>query len=117
MSLLSNYENNARPWGTPERFTANETTTIKLLHVSPNKRFSLQKHEGRSEYWRVLGGSGHVTIGDEEKEVNKGDVIEIPKGTLHRLSGGPHGIEVLEIAFGTYDESDIERLDDDFGRS
>lgn len=117
MSLLSYYSDESRPWGTPERFTSNEATTVKILHVLPNKRFSLQKHGERSEYWRVIEGSGTATVGTEDRAVAKGDVVEIPAGTLHRLTGGNEGISVLEISFGEYDENDIERIEDDFGRT
>lgn len=117
MSLLPNYDHEERPWGSPERFTKNETTTVKILHVLPNKRFSLQKHAHRSEFWRVIEGGGTVQIGDTIKEVAVGDEVLVPQGELHRLTGGPNGIKVLEIIFGDYDENDIERLEDDFGRS
>lgn len=116
MHLLPNYDHEERPWGVPERFTANETTTVKILHVLPGKRFSLQKHAHRSEFWRVIRGSGKVTIGEEIRDFSMGDEVMVGTGMLHRLEGGPEGLDVLEIIFGEYDEHDIERLEDDFGR-
>jgi mannose-6-phosphate isomerase len=116
MSLLSNKHNEDRPWGSFEQFTMNESTTVKILRVSTDKQFSLQKHSHRSEYWKVIEGNGIAYIGDSEREVHVGDEIEIPVGTLHRLKGGPNGIAVLEISFGSFDESDIERIEDDYGR-
>lgn len=117
MHTLKNYDCEERPWGTPERFTANEQTTVKLLHLLPGKRFSLQKHAQRSEFWRVVSGSGVVTVGEEKREVKVGDEAMIPAETVHRLEGGPEGLTVLEIIFGAYEENDIERLEDDFGRT
>ncbi|MDB5264528.1 MAG: mannose-6-phosphate isomerase, type 2 [Parcubacteria group bacterium] len=105
-----------RPWGGFDQFIHNEPCTVKILTVHPEKRFSLQKHSRRSEFWQVIEGSGTVHIGDVEKEVSVGDRIEIPVDTLHRLTGGPAGIKVLEIARGEFDENDIERVEDDFGR-
>jgi mannose-6-phosphate isomerase len=116
MQKLSNYDSEERPWGTPERFTAGETTTVKLLHLKPGKRFSLQTHKHRSEFWHAVRGSGEVTVGEETKPFATGDEVMIPAGTKHRLTGGPDGLDVLEIIFGDYDENDIERLEDDFGR-
>jgi mannose-6-phosphate isomerase-like protein (cupin superfamily) len=116
MHLLPNYDSEERPWGTPERFTANETTTVKLLHMKPGKRFSLQRHKHRSEFWRAVRGSGMVTVGEETRPFKEGDEVMVPTGTVHRLEGGPDGLVVLEIIFGEYDENDIERLEDDFGR-
>lgn len=116
MHVLPNYDNEERPWGFPERFTANETTTVKLLHLYPGKRFSLQVHAHRKEFWRVIEGTGKLTVGEETREVRKGDEALIPTGTKHRLEAGPYGLHVLEIIFGDYDENDIERFEDDFGR-
>ncbi|MDR3546730.1 MAG: phosphomannose isomerase type II C-terminal cupin domain [Candidatus Pacebacteria bacterium] len=116
MTLLSHHHDEERPWGSFEQFTLNEPTTVKILSVSAGKRFSLQKHEHRDEYWKVIDGSGIATIGDETRDVRMGDTIEIPRGTMHRLLGGDQGIRVLEISFGDFDENDIERFEDDFGR-
>ncbi len=117
MSLLTNHGHDERPWGSFEQFTANEPSTVKLLRISPGQRFSLQKHAHRSEYWRVVTGSGIARVGEEDRDIIVGDTIEIPVGTLHRLTGGSDGLIVLEIAFGEFDEHDIERVEDDFGRT
>ncbi len=116
MSLLTNHHEENRPWGSFEQFTKNEPTTVKIIHVDAEKEFSLQRHSHRDEYWKVLEGTGTAIIGTETHEVHVGEVMEIPRGTLHRLKGGDNGIAVLEISFGEFDENDIERLEDDFGR-
>ncbi len=113
---LPTYYKEERPWGSFERFVENEKTTVKFLHLAPGKRFSLQRHAKRGEYWRVIAGSGTVTIGDETRVFALGDEARIPQGVLHRLEGGPDGLTVLEIMTGEYDENDIERIEDDFGR-
>jgi mannose-6-phosphate isomerase-like protein (cupin superfamily) len=116
MDILSHQHREDRPWGSFEQFTLNEPTTVKILRVNPDQEFSLQKHHQRSEFWKVVAGSGTAFIGENEREVQVGDEIEIPVGTLHRLKGGPSGISVLEIAFGDFKEDDIERVADDYGR-
>ncbi len=113
---LSNYYREERPWGSFERFTENEISTVKFLHVEGGKRFSLQRHKHRSEFWRVIKGSGTITVGEETRPFNDGDSTIVPAGTLHRLEAGPMGMTVLEIISGEYDENDIERVEDDFGR-
>jgi len=40
-----------------------------------------------------------------------------PGGFEHRVTGGPEGTTFLEIAFGDFDESDITRLEDRYGRT
>ena len=116
MNLLSHHFEEERPWGSFENFTLNETSTVKILHVAPGVRFSLQKHAHRSEYWKVIEGDGIAQLNEEERPVKVGDEIEIEVGTLHRLTGGEHGIAVLEISFGEFNEADIIRTEDDFGR-
>lgn len=117
MSPLPHYHHEERPWGAFEQFTANEPSTVKILYVAPGKRLSLQRHAKRSEWWRVIEGDGTVALGSKEYAVSVGDEIEIPVGMLHRLSGGPRGLTVLEIGFGEFDENDIVRVEDDFGRA
>jgi mannose-6-phosphate isomerase-like protein (cupin superfamily) len=116
MSLLTNAHNEVRPWGSFEQFTLNEPTTVKIIRVDAHKKLSLQRHALRSEFWRVIEGSGTAHVDENIREIVVDDTVEIPKGSLHRLSGGPMGISVLEIAFGTFDENDIERLEDDYNR-
>lgn len=45
-----------------------------------------------------------------------GDEVRIPPGTKHRLIGGAIVGQVLEISFGEFDEEDIVRYEDDYGR-
>ncbi|MDB5236915.1 MAG: mannose-6-phosphate isomerase, type [Parcubacteria group bacterium] len=116
MSLLSNRYHEDRPWGSFDRFTSNEASTVKFIRMTAGKRLSLQKHAKRSEFWKVIAGSGIASVDGADREIAVGDEVEIPVGTTHRLAGGPDGITVLEIALGTFDEDDIVRLEDDFGR-
>ncbi|MFZ1987622.1 MAG: phosphomannose isomerase type II C-terminal cupin domain [Minisyncoccia bacterium] len=116
MTMLSHRHHEDRPWGSFDQFSANEETTIKIVRVSPGKRLSLQKHTHRAEFWKVIEGDGIAQVGSEERPIALGDEIEIGVGTLHRLTGGTQGCAVLEIAFGAFDEGDIERIEDDFGR-
>ena len=117
MDTVSNHHQEERPWGGFEQFTLNEPCTVKILHVDADKRFSLQKHAHRTEFWKVLDGDGVLQIGDEIRTIIRGDMVTVPQGTLHRLTGGVQGLRVLEIAYGEFDENDIERVEDDFGRT
>ncbi|HET9641740.1 MAG TPA: phosphomannose isomerase type II C-terminal cupin domain [Candidatus Paceibacterota bacterium] len=117
MDGLHNYEHEQRPWGNFERFTLNEKTTVKIITVGPGEAFSLQTHARRDEFWRVLAGSGTIRIGDDDHPAKAGDTFWSPRGTIHRTTGGPEGITFLEIAFGEFDEADITRLEDRYGRT
>jgi mannose-1-phosphate guanylyltransferase/mannose-1-phosphate guanylyltransferase/mannose-6-phosphate isomerase len=117
MEGLSNFERDVRPWGEFERFTLNEQTTVKIISVKPNEAFSLQTHAHRKELWRILSGSGVVTIGETKTDAKPGSSFSIEPGIKHRAEGGPEGLQFLEIAFGEFDESDITRLEDKYGRT
>ena len=116
MEGLKNYEKETRPWGDYERFTLNEMTTVKIIDVLPNEAFSLQTHEHRDEFWRILKGSGTAHIGDAEHEAKEGDTFFSPRHAEHRMHAGPSGITFLEISFGDFDETDISRIEDKYGR-
>jgi mannose-6-phosphate isomerase-like protein (cupin superfamily) len=115
-SHLPKYEKDIRPWGIFERFTQNEQSSVKIITVNAGEAFSLQKHANRSEFWRILAGSANIIVGDETQEGRAGDQFFIPKGVVHRAEAGSSGLQFLEIAFGDFDEKDIVRLEDRYGR-
>jgi mannose-6-phosphate isomerase len=94
-----------------------ESYQVKRLHLEPNQRFSLQRHQQRSEQWLVLDGQGVVQLGAEDIMVQPGQVLAVPLACVHRASAGPEGLEILEVQRGVVlREEDIERLEDDYGR-
>lgn len=105
-----------RPWGDFVEFTKNTTSTVKIITVKPGESLSLQKHQHRDEFWRVLSGTGTITIGQTVSEAKPGDEYFAPRGTEHRFSGGNSALSMLEISFGDFDEGDIVRLEDKYGR-
>lgn len=117
MEGLSQYEKEVRPWGSFERFTLNERSTVKIITVNPGEAFSLQTHSSRDECWRILGGSGTVTTGTLVHDAKPGDTYYVPRGSRHRAEGGPGGLTFLEISLGEFDEADITRLEDKYGRA
>jgi mannose-6-phosphate isomerase-like protein (cupin superfamily) len=105
-----------RPWGGFKSFTHNEKSTVKILTIKPKQRFSLQYHNNRKEIWRFIDNPAKVTVGKKTFRVKKGDEIIIPKKTLHRIEAYDKEVNVLEISFGNFDEKDIVRIKDDYGR-
>lgn len=106
-----------RPWGDFEQLTQGDPSTVKILTIHAGKRFSLQRHRGRDEFWRILSGSGTVTIGESEHIGAAQDEFWIPRDTAHRAQAREDSnLLILEISFGTFNENDIERLEDDYGR-
>jgi mannose-6-phosphate isomerase-like protein (cupin superfamily) len=116
MTKLEIYQEE-RPWGNFRQFAYNILSTVKIITVKPNEILSLQSHKKRSEFWKIIKGNGIVEIGDLKSEAKEGDEYEISVGAKHRLSAGNGGIEVLEISTGEFDENDIIRYEDKYGRN
>ncbi len=105
-----------KPWGQFDQFTHKELSTVKIISVNPNSSLSLQYHNSRSEFWRVLSGHPIVTIGEKEIKALPGDEFVIEKKEKHRISAGDDTVQFLEISYGNFDEEDIVRLEDKYGR-
>ena len=106
-----------RPWGAFEQFVMNQRCTVKLVYLDANKRLSLQYHNNRSEFWKVIKGPVKVQLDDQTRLLETGDSITIPQKAVHRLIGAGADAIVLEISLGEFAESDITRLEDDYNRS
>lgn len=98
----------------------------KILLVEPGKKLSWQYHHRRAEIWKLIEGTAAVVVSDtddetDRKELKPGDVVKLKQGERHRLIGTTDWGIVAEIWMHTdpenpSDESDIVRLQDDFGR-
>jgi mannose-1-phosphate guanylyltransferase/mannose-6-phosphate isomerase len=105
-----------RPWGAFEQYANNQEVTVSLMTVKQGERLSLQSHTGRAELWIALDDGAEVQIGETILRPKAGDELWIPANTKHRLAsiGGP--VRVLEIAFGNWQQADIQRFEDDYSR-
>ncbi len=104
-----------KPWGDFKQFTLNEKSTVKILKVSPDSILSLQKHKKRKELWYFIT-EGYLQIGKKKKKIKEGGIVIINKNIPHRLYAKDKEVIVLEISFGEFDENDIVRLEDKYGR-
>lgn len=107
-----------KPWGQFDQFTHNEITTVKLLSFNPGSSLSLQYHNHRDEFWRVLSGHPFLTIGEKKINAKPGDEFYVTKKELHRIETKDDMVQILEIAYGdNFDEEDIVRVEDKYGRA
>ena len=107
-----------RPWGSYAVLTQGEGFKVKTIEVLPAQRLSYQRHSRRSEHWFVVAGQGVVTLDGREITVRRGDAVDVPRGTAHRIHNtGQAPLVFVEVQHGDYfGEDDIVRLDDDYGR-
>ncbi|MEL7048831.1 MAG: mannose-1-phosphate guanylyltransferase/mannose-6-phosphate isomerase, partial [Pseudomonadota bacterium] len=110
---------NLRPWGYFETLSIGARFQVKLLHVKPGGKLSMQMHHHRSEHWIVVQGTAQVTIGDIEKLVRENESVYIFATQWHRLENpGKVPLEIIEVQIGTYlGEDDILRTDDIYQRA
>ena len=106
-----------RPWGNFRQFTKNTPSTVKILLIKKGEQFSLQFHNERTEFWKILLGSPEITLGDRVLRATVGDEFKIEPKTNHQVHSIDTDTEILEISFGDFDESDIVRLKDKYGRT
>jgi mannose-6-phosphate isomerase len=99
----------------------------KILIVAPGQRLSWQYHHRRAEIWKLAAGVAGVVTSETDVEGPLhifviGEIIQLKQGQRHRLVGLAEGWGMIaEIwrhtdAKNPSDESDIVRVQDDFGR-
>jgi mannose-1-phosphate guanylyltransferase/mannose-6-phosphate isomerase len=109
---------NYRPWGYFETLNIGPRFQVKLLHVKPGGKLSMQMHHHRSEHWIVVQGTAQVSIGDREELVRENESVYIIATQWHRLQNpGKVPVEIIEVQIGSYlGEDDIQRTDDIYNR-
>ncbi len=98
----------------------------KILMVQPHQRLSWQYHHRRAEIWKLVAGEAGVHTSETDVQgplqaLQLNEIIRLRQGQRHRLIGLNNWGMVSEIwqhtdAHQPSDESDIVRLQDDFGR-
>lgn len=108
-----------RPWGNYTVLADERDHKVKRIAVLPGKRLSYQTHARRAEHWFVVTGRGVVTLDGREIDVAPGSAVDVAVGAAHRMTNtGGDELVFIEVQHGDYfGEDDIERLEDDFGRS
>ena len=108
-----------RPWGFYEVLADEADHKVKRITVNAGGRLSLQRHQRRIEHWYAVKGEAEATVGKQQVTLSPGSSLDIPARTIHRLENrGEVPFVFVEIQRGEYfGEDDIERLEDDYGRT
>jgi mannose-6-phosphate isomerase-like protein (cupin superfamily) len=84
------------PCGQSTRVVTVADTPVANLHVTRITTDSAKHyHRACTEYYYVLGGSGHIELGDDVVDLSPGDTVVIEPGTPHRAWG-----DLTVIVFG-----------------
>ena len=107
-----------RPWGFYISILEDKRWQVKIIHVNPGAKLSLQMHHHRAEHWVVVKGTAQVEIDGKKQILRENESTYIPLGSKHRLSNlGKIPLELIEVQSGSYvDEDDIVRFEDLYGR-
>jgi mannose-1-phosphate guanylyltransferase/mannose-6-phosphate isomerase len=107
-----------RPWGYFTDLLITETHRVKIIHLYPKSKISLQYHNKRAEHWVITKGIGSVTKGKKEFELNQDESVYIPHNEVHMIENkSDNPLEFIEVQIGSYvGEDDIVRLQDQYGR-
>lgn len=105
-----------KPWGRFIQYVLNELVTVKILEVKAGEQLSLQSHNHRSELWVPLDEGACIEVDGQILRPEPLEPVFIPQGAKHRLIGEDKDYRVLEISFGYFDEDDIVRYEDKYGR-
>ncbi len=107
-----------RPWGFYISILDDEKWQVKIIHVNPGAKLSLQMHHQRAEHWVVVKGTAEVEIDGKTLILSENESTYIPQGSKHRLSNiGKIPLELIEVQSGSYiGEDDIVRFEDLYGR-
>ena len=108
-----------RPWGWYDIIDSGNRYKVKNIEVKPGSRLSLQVHHHRAEHWVVVEGTALVQLNDDKVILSENQSTFIPLGCKHRLSNpGKIPLKIIEVQSGAYlEEDDIERFDDNYGRT
>ena len=107
-----------KPWGSEEIWAWTDRYVGKILTINAGKRLSLQYHEHKDEWIRVLDGRLRLTLESDEGQV---EVRELGAGeSAHVRTGRRHRYEAIAtcrlIEVSTPELDDVVRLEDDYGR-
>ena len=107
-----------RPWGSFENILDEKICKVKKIIISPEQSPSYQYHFKRSEVWVIVQGKGQLKLDGELSDIIQGDVIKIPTKSKHQIKNiGEDDLIFIEVQLGeSFEEDDIVRLEDNYGR-
>lgn len=121
---MQTLEHDIRPWGEYQVLLDSPLCKVKMITVKPGGQLSYQSHKHRSETWTIIQGMAGYTLDGTDSVLTEKNTVYIPAGAKHRIRNintvqdnkDMIFIEVQHSNAGIFDESDIIRYEDDYGR-
>jgi mannose-1-phosphate guanylyltransferase/mannose-6-phosphate isomerase len=106
-----------RPWG-EYKVLGENPVCVKIITVNAHSRLSLQTHKLRDEYWVAMQPGLYAHIDENVFAMGVLNRFFVERGVKHRIENPTdQPIQLVELIYGQYDEDDIVRLEDDYGRN
>jgi dTDP-glucose pyrophosphorylase/mannose-6-phosphate isomerase-like protein (cupin superfamily) len=99
-----------KPWGR-EEWIVNKEYCGKIIIINKNHQSSFHYHKKKNETFYVLEGKMRISMNNGREEIlGKGDILDIPTETLHRLEA-VEDCRILEISTHHSDADSYRILD------
>jgi len=96
---LNKYEKKVeKEWGY-EIWITTAPYVMKMLYIAEGKSIHLQYHEKKHETWYISDGKGLAIINGDSIILKENDYIQLPPGTIHKITGmSSDGITIIEAS-------------------
>lgn len=102
-----------KPWGREQWFAECPDYLGKILEIRAGQRLSLQRHHRKTETLMLLSGTGTLEVNGVVYDWQPGSAIHIKPGDVHRFAAVT---DMVLVEVSTFFPTDVERLEDDYGR-
>jgi len=90
----------------------NRNQSLAEATVEVGGQTLLHRHHRTEELYHILAGTGLMTLGEQQFEINQRDTVCIPPGTPHCISNtGSESLRFLCCCSPAYSHDDTELLD------
>ena len=79
---------------------------VSWVEVEPGSSQEEHMHEEEQAYL-VVSGSGSMRVGDEEAEVEEGDLVHVPSGISHGLTNASDAERLVYITVAAASEEEV----------
>lgn len=88
-----------------ENFSEGKLQMINWAKLPVGKTFKAHYHEDMEEIFIIFNGKTKIYVGSEEAEMEKGDAVLIPPGSVHKMAN-ICGEDVEYVAIGISSEQE-----------
>ena len=101
-------------WGFESILHSTDNFCVKYLNFKhPGSKCSLHSHNTKYEEWTVTRGAFILSIGSNNRIIERGEVIKVLPGVQHRLAAIKRDSQILEVSTADHMEDNIRHAPGD----